>query len=461
MSVPKGQRDFRELVVRAVHRCADGRTFLSDALRVEFERRDFPAHLRGAATEAASGIVRRRITLDHLIARCSDRRLERIEALLLDILRLAVYEILFVEQIGVHASVSEAVELTKRVVRAEFAGFANGVLRALSRTIESVVPLEGAFVPSARELLAGCGRVVRFTEEVFPDPARDVAGYLAAAGGMPHWLIERWQRNFAETHVFQIVEASNARPPLSVRANTLRTTAKELAEELRRAGVETSPGGVEGSLRVESPVELTALEAFNAGAFYIQDTAAMLAPLELAPVEGEKVLDLCAAPGGKTTHLAELSGDRAEICALDRSQGRLGLLEENTRRLGMKSIRTCAGDACRVPEGMCGAFDAVLADVPCSNTGVLRRRVEARHRLRDETIGRLARVQAEILRTALAAAKPGGRVVYSTCSLEPEENGELVRRVLEGLPQCRLLRETLVLPRTEGSDGAYVARLVC
>ena len=465
--VPAGvdarERDLREVVLHGVHRCATGRVFLDEALRREFARTGFPARLRGAAARTASGIIRRRGTLDHLIGCFSDLPLRKIDPLLLDVLRLAVYEILFVRETPVHASVDEAVKLTKRLVREEFAGFTNALLRNLIRSVEKKRATAGlssrAF--SARELPTAPGHVVRFNRDLFPDPQADLCGYLSTAGGMPRWLVERWQRNFGTDVVFQIVEASNAQPPLSIRVNTLKTTAEELSAELARADVRTAPGGVEHSLIVQSPVELTTLDAFRTGGFYIQDTSAMVAPRQLMPRAGERVLDLCAAPGGKTTHLAELSGDRAELFALDVSPRRLALVEQNARRLGITCVRTAVGDARRIDDDMKGTFDAVLADVPCSNTGVLRRRVEARHRLRPETIERLKEVQTDILRTALAAARPGGRVVYSTCSIEPEEDDKVVGRVLAEHPNWRLDAAEKVLPRADGPDGGYAARLVC
>jgi 16S rRNA (cytosine967-C5)-methyltransferase len=452
--------EFRELVVSAVHRCVGARIFLQDVLAHEFERRDFPARLRGPASELASHVIRRLLTLDHLLGLCSKIPLRKLDPLLLDVLRMGACEILFVEEVPAHASVSEAVELAKRLVRPESASFANAVLRKLLRTIEKTFRIRGRFVPSARELLFDKDLVVRFNREVFPDPGTDLAGYLATAQGMPRWLVERWMRHFGRVSALAVAEASNSRPPLTVRVNTLKTTDDALAATLARAGTRTAPGDVEHSLRILSPVELTALESFKTGEFYIQDTSAMRAPGSLRPRKGEKVLDLCAAPGGKTTHLAELAHDRAEVFAVDVSRAGIARVEENARRLGIRNIRTTVGDARRIPEGMKGKFDAVLADVPCSNTGVLRRRVEARHRLRAETISRMHDVQADVLRTALAGARPGGRVVYSTCSVEPEENAELVRSVLDGSPEWSLDAEETLLPCSEGPDGGYVARLV-
>jgi 16S rRNA (cytosine967-C5)-methyltransferase len=460
VNVPQAHAELRELVVTAVHRCLASRVFLRDSLAAEFERTGFPSRLRGPASDLASSVVRRLLTLDHLLALSSNTPLRKLEPMLLDVLRTGACEVLFVPSVPAHASVSECVNLAKRLVRPEAASFANAVLRRLLRTVEKTFRIRGRFQPSASDLLIDPDLVVRFRRPVFPDPASDLPGCLEAVFAVPRWLVERWLAHFGRARALRILEASNSRPPVTVRVNTLKTTDDALQLAFAQAAVRTAPGNVEHSLRILSPVELSSLPSFAAGEFYIQDLSAMHAPVTLRPGKGERVLDLCAAPGGKTTHLAQLAQDRAEVFALDASPARIALVEDNARRLGIRSIRTSLGDARRISDAMKHRFDAVLADVPCSNTGVLRRRVEARHRLTPETLARMPAVQADILRTALAAARPTGRVVYSTCSIEPEENHLLVRSVLEQNPHWSIDAEETLLPRSRGPDGAYVARLV-
>ncbi len=475
-----GVSDLREVALKAVHAAGTSRVFLADALRAEFDRADFPANLRSAATDLASGIVRRRITLDHLLSFCADRALKKINPLMLDILRLGAYEILFVPRVPPHASVSETVNLTKKLVQPAFRGFTNAVLRGFTRLIEDRgVVADASYVAhqqkqqqpqpgtaglhkqeSARILITPDGRVVRFARDVFPDPEQDPAGYLATAGGMPRWMVDRWLAAYGRDGAFEIVDASNSEPPVTIRANALKGEPEELRVKLAERGVQTAPGGVAGALRIISPVELTALPEFETGDFYIQDESAMAGPILLAPRPAEKILDLCAAPGGKATHLAEISRDRAEIYALDQSADRMLRVEANARRLGIQRLRTAVGDARKPSDKGKGWFHAALADVPCSNTGVLRRRVEARHRLNSDAIAELAVTQADILRTALASVRQGGRVVYSTCSIEPEENAELVRKVLSEQSTWRLESEKQMLPQSGGPDGGYVALIV-
>jgi 16S rRNA (cytosine967-C5)-methyltransferase len=454
-----GLENLREVALRAVNAATTRRVFLADALKREFDRAEFPPTLRSAASELASGIVRRRITLDHLLADCSDRTLRRVNPLLLDILRLAAYEILFVPRVPPRASVSEAVNLARKLVQPAVGGFANAVLRKLTGSIDSR-DARPSSAPTRRELTTPDGRAVKFNRHVFPDPEGDPAGYLSSAGGMPRWIVDRWLRNLGPSAAFNVTSASNSVPPVTIRVNALRTDPETLRASLAERGIETIPGSVEGSLRVIGSVELSALPEFESGDFYIQDESAMRGPRLLGPKPADKILDLCAAPGGKATHLADLSGDRAEIYALDQSADRMMRVEANARRLGIQRLRTAVGDARKVSDKGKGWFHAALADVPCSNTGVLRRRVDARHRLTGEGLAELVEVQAEILRAALDSVRLGGRVVYSTCSIEPEENGELVRRVLAGQDVWRLDVEELLLPRADGPDGGYVARII-
>jgi len=198
------------------------------------------------------------------------------------------------------------------------------------------------------------------------------------------------------------------------------------------------------------------LPSFMAGQFYVQDPSTLLAVRELDPQPGESILDLCSAPGGKTTHIAQQMGNQGSILATDESSGRLDLLVENCERLGVTCVTARSTLKGEIPTA---AFDRVLVDSPCSNTGVLRRRIQLRWRLRPEELDRLSRVQLRLLVQAASAVRPGGRLVYSTCSLEAEENGTVIERFLEQNPAFQLLRTTQLHPAIDGVDGAFVATL--
>ena len=252
-------------------------------------------------------------------------------------------------------------------------------------------------------------------------------------------------------------------PPVFIRVNTLRTTAENLAQEFAKEGVLFTPrtfDWIAGDLvfELKSHPPLASLPSFQQGFFYVQDPSTLLAVRELNPPPGETILDLCAAPGGKTTFIAQLMGNRGSVLAHDNDEQRVKLIAENCGRLGVScvTISHAAGLALAKSAEL---FDRILVDAPCSNTGVMRRRVDLRWRIQPAEIERLRGVQLELLHQAAAQLKPGGTLVYSTCSLEPEENGGVVKEFLLAHADFRLEAERELVPFVEGVDGAYVARL--
>jgi 16S rRNA (cytosine967-C5)-methyltransferase len=277
----------------------------------------------------------------------------------------------------------------------------------------------------------------------------------AAGYSHPVWLIERWQARWGEAKMAQLLAWNNRPPPTYARLNALKTDAARLAARWQEEGLEFEEREQDWSgplmvfeLRHHPP--LASLGSFQDGCFYVQDPSTLLAARQLDPQPGQTVLDLCAAPGGKTTYLAQLMNNRGRIAARDNQPERLKRLEENCRRLGA----TCV-DISAAP----GVFDGILVDAPCSNTGVLRRRVDVRWRVQPQELARLSRAQSALLAQAALELKPGGSLVYSTCSLEPEENEQVTRSFLEAHPAFRLESERQLLPFVEGVDGAYVAAL--
>jgi 16S rRNA (cytosine967-C5)-methyltransferase len=262
------------------------------------------------------------------------------------------------------------------------------------------------------------------------------------------------------------LEWNNTPADTCARINTLKTDPGKLLERWRGENVEydfVSRGWLPDNtvFRLGSHPPLAKLGSFRDGWFYVQDPSTLLAPLLLDPQPGEHVLDLCAAPGGKTTFMAQLMKDEGRLVACDLSEKRLQLLGENCRRLGVTSVKSvCVGAESNLQSILPDPqFDRVLIDAPCSNTGVMRRRVDLRWRIRPEEIKRLTRTQLDLLKSAAALVKPGGCIVYSTCSLEPEENGERVRRFIAELPTFELEDEQEVSPVGDKVDGAYAATL--
>ncbi len=414
---------------------------------------------RGLCHELVFGVVRWQATLDWLIAQKTQGRPQKPG--LQDLLRLGLYQIFWLDRIPDHAAVHETVEMAKRAGFGPQSGFVNAVLRGFLR--EAAV---------TKALLADLRRGEEKPEPADTSPKTPDAR-LAIGWSQPEWLVARWRERRGEDRLRLLLEWNNAPAKVYARVNTLRTDAGKLVEQWRGEGVDydfltRDWTGENLVFELKSHPPLTTLESFRQGGFYIQDPGTLLAVRELDPHPGETVLDLCAAPGGKTTFMAQLMNNEGRIIACDLAEARLKLVRENCTRLGITCVDVRSVE--EVVEGgptgsRCTAldsrprFDRILVDAPCSNTGVLRRRVDLRWRIQPNEITRLQATQLGLLQRAASLLKPGGVLVYSTCSLEPEENGELVSQFLSGGGDFKLERQRELFPFADAVDGAFVARL--
>ena len=397
---------------------------------------------RAFCRELVSGTMRWRGRLDWVLARCLEGDLEGLTIPIRNVLRLGAYQILFSDGVPDRAAVYESVELAKRVGHRGTVRLVNAVLR----------------------------RAVRERDRIaYPDPERDPVGHLAVVGSHPRWLAARWIERFGMEEASALCAANNRRRPVSLRANRLKGTVDALAAHLAEEGLEGKPNDfVEGFVDVEDAQGLFETEAFRAGWFQVQDPSGGLVGLLLDPQPGERVLDLCAAPGGKTTHIAELMGNVGEIVALDKHPRRVKRIVENVRRLGIRIVRAAAMDALEYEDG---GFDRVLVDAPCSGTGVFARRVDARWRLQETDIGELAALQERLLEKGASLVKKGGRLVYATCTMEEEENEEVIARFLSRHRDFVLEPASEVIgkpfgdyvrtyPHRHDIDGSFAARII-
>jgi 16S rRNA (cytosine967-C5)-methyltransferase len=388
---------------------------------------------RGLCQELVYGVVRWQAALDWLIARKTVGRTQK--PMLQNLLRLGLYQLFWLERIPDHAAVHEAVELARHGGFGSQSGFVNAVLRGYAREKEPT-----------RALLA------------------DLKTREPAVGwSHPAWLVERWTARWGAAHAARLMEWNNAPPSTFARVNTLRTEAGKLLVQWRDENVDYDfvrrdwlEENLVFELKAHPPLHL--LPSFKQGCFYIQDPSTLLAVHELDPQPAERVLDLCAAPGGKLTAMAQAMSNQGTLAAHDTSAERLKLVEENCSRLGVTCARPMPAAELDAPPA--APFDKVLVDAPCSNTGVMRRRVDLRWRIRAEEIERLRAAQVDLLRQAARLTRRGGALIYSTCSLEPEENGAVVEQFLREHSEFKLARERQLLPFVDGVDGAYVARLV-
>jgi 16S rRNA (cytosine967-C5)-methyltransferase len=427
-----GAQKPREIAAQVLRRYADGSGWLETILEEELHRNPVAPTDRALAQELAFGAVRWQGTLDWVIARKTGGRTQKTALQIL--LRLGLYQLFWLDRIPDHAAVNESVQLARELGFGPQSGFINALLRGCLREREQL----------EREL----------AELKLHEPA---LGY-----SHPEWLCSRWEKRWGGDKLRLLLEWNNTPPALFIRANTLKCSAEQLAAQLDQEGVDFEPRSfdwVVGDLvfQLKSHPSLVTLPSFQQGMFYVQDPSTLLAVRELAPLPGERVLDMCAAPGGKTTLIAQQMENRGTIVAGETNPERCQLIQQNCHRLGVDCVQI--REAMPVSPEPGGKFDRVLVDAPCSNTGVMRRRVELRWRIQPAEIERLRRVQLELLRQAAARLKPDGTLVYSTCSLEPDENGAVIAEFLSSQPGFRSENERELVPFVEGVDGAYVARL--
>ena len=421
----------RQIALQSLLRSQQTHRAVEPILSLEFRSAELSPADTGLCRELVSGGVRWRRLLDWLIERATEGREQR--PVIREILRLGLYQIFFLSRIPEHAIVDESVRLAKAENCLGQAGFINAMMRRFLREREQIT-LDIADLQKARPALGQ---------------------------SHPDWLYERWEERWGREKTIRLMEWNNQPAPTCARVNRLLTDPGSLAKRWEDEGVEVSPIDCDWAatgdlfhLRKHPPLE--SLGSFSDGLFYVQDPSTLLSVSLLDPQPGQAVLDLCAAPGGKTCHIAERMKNEGQLNALDIRESRLKLLRENCDRMRV----TCAtlGQADETTAGE-AKFDRVLVDVPCTNTGVIRRRLDLRWRLSPSQTKRLADEQLQLLVRAAAHAKPDGQLVYSTCSIEPEENEQLVARFLESNPGWQLAAERSLHPVENHTDGAYAARL--
>jgi len=415
----------RACALRVIRRVFEQGAYADRALAAEaagLEPRD-----RALAMALAYGSVQRRATLDHVAAQLTDRRLERLDAPVLAVLRLGLFELLYLGGAAEHAAVNESVELVKGL-RPRAAGLANAVLRRASR--------EGPGI------LAG-----------LDDHSPEAAAVLHS---VPGWLAGQWWDELGAEEARALLRVINEPAESALRANTLVATASTVAAALPVAS-RLAPGLPEG-LVLDGPFDVERSELWATGAVQPQSRASMLVSRILDPAAGDRVLDLCAAPGGKTTHLAALMEDTGEIVAVERHPGRAAALERTVTRMRTTCVRVEVGDA--AGQRTDGMFDRILVDPPCSGFGTLQSRPDLRWRRQPESIPELAALQARILAAAARALAPGGVLVYSVCTISRAESEDVIDAFLRDHGEFTGDRRVQLLPHRDGTDGFFIARLL-
>ena len=425
----------RQFASRILLRHLQGGEFIEDIFEEVIAGAGLKPVDRSLVQEITYGCVRWQATLDHFMDKLTNGRTQVPPMRVL--LRMGIYQSLMLDRVPGHALVNEAVDLARIIGLEPHTGFVNAVLRTCERDREALLKEWQALKESQP----------------------------AIGWSHPKWLVQRWEQRMPAAEVRALLEWNNQPPPVYARLNPLRMLPEQTIETWRTNDInyafrkyDWAPENLVFELSSLPP--LAKLVSFQKGAFYIQDPSTLLAVQILDPQPGERILDLCAAPGGKTTYIAQVIDDDGEVFASDRDPERLKLVTENCKRMHITSVSTSTSDELDNYRRNGGEpFDRVLVDAPCSNTGVIRRRVDLRWRLKPEEFARLRKVQLELLHRATSLLKPGGVLVYSTCSLEPEENEQLITAFLEDYPLFDRETERALSPLRDKVDGAYVIRL--
>ena len=412
----------RQIAVEALGKVNGSKGYSNSVIDKALEQSGLDLRDAAFATALFYGVLERMLTLDHCIAGFSKTPVEKLTPQVREILRVSLYQILYMDSVPDSAAVNEAVNLT-RVFRKESAGgFVNGVLRAFLRSGKRV-----------------------------PRMAGSRADQLSVQYSCPAWLVQLWLDSYGEENTEGILKTSLGRPPVYIRANTLKTTADALSSRLEEEGAVVRRDEMEENcLRVSGTGDVTALPAFQEGLFHVQDKSSQLCVKALDARPGMRVLDICAAPGGKSFTAAQWMHGEGELLAMDLYRARAALVAEGAQRLGICCIAAKEGDASRYNSKL-GLFDRVLCDAPCSGLGIIRRKPEIKYK-NPEELGEIPQLQYNILSNSANYVKKGGILLYSTCTLNPGENEGVVERFLaehRDFAPCRL-------PQSLGSSGHTV-----
>lgn len=418
----------RKIAFEVLRRVEEEGAYASDLLHAELGA-GVKAEDAGLVTELVLGVLRWRRLLDFLLERQLKKAVGRLDLAVALALRMGLYQLRFLGRVPARAAVNESVELVKRARKASAATLVNAVLRKAA----------GEAGVAAAEFL----------------PA-DVAGAerLGILHSHPTWMVERWVERFGEARTIGLLEADNRAPRLSCALQDL-TRQEEIFSGLRAAGLRVEPGEILRSAFAAGGGSVARTAAFRDGLISIQDEASQVVPLLLGVREGERVLDMCAAPGGKTAALARAAGGAGLVVAADLHAHRLHGMREQFGRVGLRDVRSVELDASRsLPFGV--TFERILVDAPCSGTGTLGRHPEIRWRLKAEALAEFHTLQVALLRSGLERLAVGGRLVYSTCSLEAEENELVVEEVLRSVSGVRLVPVRDLMVALEGKLVAGV-----
>lgn len=435
----------RGLAVKILNRVDRTDAYLDKLLEIEIKNSELSSKDKALLFEIVHGVIRWLGRIDWVLNGFYKGQFSKCIPNVKNSMRVALYQILFLDKVPDHAAVNESVEFVKKLQGEKSANLTNAVLRNIIRSRKGIR---------------------------YPDRKDDIVSYFSAYYSHPTWMVKRWIARYGEEDTEKLLSANNNRPTHTLRINNIVTSSEEIKSLLKSVDLGyREKKYLKNYLALSSLTNITNWEYFQKGYFTIQDESTGFSCKALNPKPGMKVLDLCAAPGGKTAFLAEIMNNEGEIVALDKFESRLQLFETNMKRLHVKNVRTIAIDALEFNEDN---FDAVLADVPCSGLGTLTKKPDIKWKRDFGDIRKLNTLQLNLLEKAASLVKIGGIVVYSTCTIEPEENIMIVQKFLGKNDNFKLQNlagdfdESIIdengciqtLPHKNSIDGAFVAKIV-
>lgn len=386
-----------------------------------------PNH-EGFVRELVYGVLEHKLTLDYYIDLLASNGVGSLKTNELTILRMGIYQIGYMNSVPEYAAVNESVLLAKRYCRGKD-GLINGILRAY------------------------LGKRMQLK---LPDRIEDEVRYLSVKYSYAPWIVELWLKHYSSDFVEQLMAAGNETPPMTVRLNWLRIMKKDLISKLEESGFEVTEGDIcSNALHVRGS-RLLETEAYRMGLFTPQDESSMLVAEKLDPQHGDVVMDMCAAPGGKTMAIAERMNNTGKIIASDIYRRKLDLIDREAKRLGVTNVETRSWDATREESSMFQKADRVLVDAPCTGLGVVRRKPEIKYKEHTDEMDLLPKKQLAILTASSSYVKPGGTLVYSTCTINPNENEKVTDAFVKRNPSFKKVERTLLLPNVNGTDGFFI-----
>ena len=435
----------REIAYKVLLDIEKNKNYSNMAINKHFKDVKMSNQDRGLATEIIYGVIENKYYIDYMIDKLSKVKTNKMEIYVKTLLRMGIYQIMFLNSISDYAAVNETVNLAKKK-NSKVSGFINGILR----------------------------NVIRQKEEIGKVKTKDDVDYLSIKYSYDKWMIRNWMIHFGKEFTEELLEANNERPNIYLRTNTLKITRDELIKKLEKQNIKAEKVNVvEEAIKVEHLKDIENNNLYKEGLFIVQDVSSMLVGKVMNPKENSLVLDVCSAPGGKTTHMATLMNNTGQVVSRDIYDHKLKLIKAASKRLGLTNVDVEEFDGMKLDRESIGKFDYVLADVPCSGLGIIRRKPEIKYKEKEE-FRQLPPIQKKILENASKYVKVGGTLIYSTCTIQDSENIDVVNEFLQKNKNFELvpIKEVNVdlenqekgymkiYPNVHNMDGFFISKLI-